>query len=202
MTSEAQNIVGIYRRHADAWALARARESQLYERGWLDRFRGLLPPGGAVLDIGCGSGQPIAAHLSKHGFAVTGVDASPEMVDMFRKRLPDQQAHVADMRVLSLPHRFNGLLAWDSFFHLDHEDQRRMFPVFAAHAAPGAALMFTSGPSYGEAIGEFGGEALYHASLDEIEYRQLLASIGFDVVAQVAEDPTCGGRTVWLARLQ
>lgn len=37
-----------------------------------------------------------------------------------------------------------------------------MFPVFAAHAAPGAVLMFTSGPTAGEAIGEWEGEPLYH----------------------------------------
>ena len=74
-----------------------------------------------------------------------------------------------------------------------------MFPVFRAHAAPGAALMFTSGPRVGEAIGACGGEALFHGSLDGAEYRALLAAEGFAVVAQRNEDPGCGGRTVWLA---
>ena len=71
---------------------------------------------------------------------------------------------------------------------------------FAAHAAPGAALMFTSGPSHGIALGSFAGETLFHASLDPAEYRALLAAQGFAVVDHVAEDPSCGGRTVWLAR--
>ncbi len=72
---------------------------------------------------------------------------------------------VADMRTLALGERFRGLVAWGSFFRLAHDDQRRMFLVFRAHAAPGAALLFTSGPSHGEAIGAYGGEPLYHASL-------------------------------------
>ncbi len=76
-----------------------------------------------------------------------------------------------------------------------------MFPIFRAHAAPRAALMFTSGTAHGEAIGRLEGEPLYHASLDAAEYRQLLDSQGFNVVATVAEDQTCGGRTVWLAQL-
>ena len=41
-----------------------------------------------------------------------------------------------------------------------------MFPRFAAHAQPGAPLMFTSGSEAGEAIGEWQGEPLYHASLE------------------------------------
>jgi hypothetical protein len=75
-----------------------------------------------------------------------------------------------------------------------------MFPIFRAHAAPGAALMLTSGPAYGEAMGRLEGEPLYHASFDATEYRKLLEDGGFAVVATIAEDQTCGGRTVWLAQ--
>jgi hypothetical protein len=75
-----------------------------------------------------------------------------------------------------------------------------MFEVFAAHAAPAALLMFNAGPGHGEAIGTYRGDPLYHASLDPAEYGELLAGIGFDVVAHVANDERAGGRTVWLAR--
>jgi hypothetical protein len=75
-----------------------------------------------------------------------------------------------------------------------------MFPVFRHHARPGAPLLFTSGPAFGEAVGTFQGELLYHASLGPGEYRLLLGRHGFDVVAHAAEDPGCGGRTVWLAQ--
>ena len=104
------------------------------------------------------------------------------------------------MRSLSLGRKFDGLIAWDSFFHLTADDQRAMFAIFRDHAASGAALMFTSGPAHGEAIGEFEGEPLYHASLDADEYRALLAAHGFRVVRHVADDPACNGHTVWLAR--
>ncbi len=104
------------------------------------------------------------------------------------------------MRGLHLDMRFDGILAWDSFFHLTHDDQRSMFAVFGAHAGAGAPLMFTSGPAHGEAIGCFHGAPLYHASLDPVEYEALLNHTGFDVSTYVAEDTTAGGRTVWLAR--
>jgi hypothetical protein len=104
------------------------------------------------------------------------------------------------MRALALGRRFDAMLAWHSFFHLGVDDQRAMFPVFAAHASPGATLMFTTGAAAGVAIGEWAGEPLYHASLDPDEYARLLAEYGFLVVAHAADDATCGGATVWLAR--
>jgi SAM-dependent methyltransferase len=198
-SEEASRIIDLYQRKAQDWIESRAR-SGLFEKPWLDRFRALLPPAGPVLDLGCGSAEPMARYLIELGHAVAGVDSSPAMIDACRRHFPGQEWLVADMRKLSLQRQFSGILAWDSFFHLCHDDQRQMFPVFRAHAAPNAALMFTSGPADGEAIGSFGGEPLYHASLDAAEYRSLLDRNGFRVVAHVVEDPDCGGHTIWLAQ--
>ena len=198
MHPDAASIIGLYDRHAAAFDAQRGKS--LFERDWLGRFTALVPPGGTMLDLGCGSGEPIARFLLQSGFQVTGVDSAPTMIAMCRARFPRQDWHVADMRGLELGRRFDGILAWDSFFHLDHEDQRRMFPVFRAHAASGAALVFTSGPAHGVALGSFEGETLFHSSLDPEEYRSLLGAHGFQVVAHRAEDPDCGGRTIWLAR--
>jgi SAM-dependent methyltransferase len=145
-------------------------------------------------------GEPIGGFLIGQGRRVAGVDTSEGAIAMARSRFSEHDWSVADMRGLDLGRRFDGVLAWHSFFHLDHDAQRAMFEVFAAHAEPGAPLMFTSGPAHGEAIGEWRGEPLYHASLDPAEYRALLEASGFAVVRHVPEDPDCGGSTVWLAR--
>lgn len=194
----AEGVVGLYRRHARAWAAARGTE--LSERAWIDRFAALLDAGATVLDIGCGSGEPIAVSLVGRGHHVVAIDSSPEMIGLFRANLPDEVAEVADMRSLRLDRAFGGLIAWDSFFHLAPDQQRLMFPVFRDHALAGAPLLFTSGPAYGEAIGTLEGEPLYHASLGPDEYRLLLGENGFDVAGHIVEDPDCGARTVWLAR--
>lgn len=197
-------VAALYDRTAREWAEARGRELRL-EAAWLDRFIATLPAQGTVLDLGCGTGEPIARALLERGFRVSGVDAAPAMLAIARERLPAAafpQAEwiEADMRALALGRRFDAVLAWHSFFHLGADDQRAMFPVFAAHAAPGAMLMFTSGAVAGTAVGEWAGRPLYHASLDRDEYEELLAAHGFSVVAHVADDSTCGGATVWLAR--
>ncbi|QYA08639.1 class I SAM-dependent methyltransferase [Agrobacterium larrymoorei] len=198
MIDAADRIIDLYRRHAGAWATARG--TVFLERPWIERFADMLLGEAAVLDIGCGSGEPIARYLAARGHAVTGVDSSPEMIDIFRANLPGETAAVADMRSLKLGQRYGGLIAWDSFFHLTPQDQRMVFSIFRDHAERGAALIFTSGPALGEAIGTLKGEPLYHASLDPDEYRLLLKRNGFEAVAHVVEDADCGGRTVWLAR--
>lgn len=192
-----ESIIDLYERRAREYDRDRTRSLQ--ERAWLDRFLALVREGGTILDVGCGVGEPIARHLIDRGFAVVGVDASPSMVDICRARLADAEWIVTDMRELNLRRRFDGVLAWDSFFHLGRDDQRAMFPRFASHARHGAPLMFTSGPADGEAVGSYHDEPLYHASLDPKEYSNLLATNGFTVRSHVAEDPECGGHTVWLA---
>jgi SAM-dependent methyltransferase len=198
LDSAAGRVIDIYQRHAIAWS--RDRGDRLHEKAWLDRFCALLPDQPSVLDVGCGSGVPVARYLIEHRCRVTGIDASSAMITMCADRFPEQEWHVADMRTPDLNRTFDGIMAWDSFFHLPQEDQRRMFPIFARHAAAGAALMFTSGPSAGEQLGSYRGEPLYHASLDGDEYRGLLHDNGFQVVTHVVEDPGCGHHTIWLSQ--
>ncbi|RAP57298.1 class I SAM-dependent methyltransferase [Oleiagrimonas sp. MCCC 1A03011] len=198
MNKDADRILDLYQRHAAAWQSDRLR-THFDERSWMDRFLEMVPASGEVLDLGCGCGEPVAAYLVEQGRAVTGVDGAA-MVALSRARLPTQTWVQADMRGLDLARRFDGVLAWNSFFHLAHEDQRAMFAVFARHAAPGAPLMFTSGTEHGVAMGTFRGEPLYHASLDTEAYRALLHEHGFEVVDHCPEDTSCGGLTIWLAR--
>lgn len=192
-----ERIIGLYEDNAAAWDRQRGRD--LHEKAWLDRMLALVPAGGSILDLGCGMGEPIAHYLAGRGHAVTGVDSSPSLIAMARERLPDQEWIVGDMRMLDLGRRFDGLIAWHSFFHLSPDDQRAMFARFAAHAKPGAPLMFTSGTAQGEAIGAWQSEPLYHGSLDPAGYEASLAANGFAVAERVLRDPDCGTATIWLA---
>lgn len=197
----AQDVIPTYERVGQAWA--RQRNRNLMEKQWLDRFMTAAPRSTGpvrVLDLGCGSGQPIATYLNDRGAQLTGVDAATTMTDLYVKALPKADLIQADMRGLALDRHFDAILAWDSFFHLSAEDQRAMFATFAAHAAPRAALMFTSGHIAGEAIGTVADAPIYHASLDPAEYRDLLAEAGFKILYFTPEDPDCGQHTVWLAQ--
>jgi len=122
------------------------------------------------------------------------------MINTARNHFPNERWLEQDMRTLALGETFDGIIAWDSFFHLTHDDQHDMFKVFDRHTHPGSALIFTSGPSHGIATGNFAGEVLFHASLAPDAYRGLLTQHGFDVMDMQLEDPDCAGHTVWLAK--
>lgn len=199
MNDLSETIIAHYERHAANWDADR-RAGGWNDRKWHDRFVTLLRQGAAVLDLGCGGGSPVATNLTAHGMRVTGVDSSQNLIALCRERLPEQEWIVADMRGLRLGKAFDGILAWDSFFHLAPDAQRSMFAAFAAHAHRNTVLMFNTGPAFGEAIGSYRGDPLYHASLDRGEYEQLLAGYGFGVIDHVVADPQAGGRTVWLAQ--
>lgn len=94
MTSAADRIVDLYERRSREWDDARSRN--LFERPWLQKFLELLPPAGSVLDIGCGSGEPIAGFFVRSGYRVHGVDSSPAMIAYCKDRFPDNAWDVAD----------------------------------------------------------------------------------------------------------
>lgn len=120
MQDTADQIIELYERHADIWDARRGAELML-EREWMEGFLALAP-GSDILDIGCGSGQPIARFLIERTCRVTGVDSSPALIAKCRARFPGHEWLVADMRSLILGRQFHGLLAWHSFFHLKQED--------------------------------------------------------------------------------
>lgn len=195
------DIIATYDRVAQEFQAARNRS--LFEKPSLDRMLGIAPRNVSprrLLDLGCGTGAPIATYLAERGMAVTGVDGAASMLDLFCKTLPNAQAVHADMRTLDLGCEFDAILAWDSFFHLSPNDQRAMFGIFARHAAPNAALLFTSGPAAGEAYGHAASAPVYNASLDPQEYRDLLDQHQFKLLDFRPEDPDCDFHTTWLAR--
>ncbi len=192
-------IVNLYERNASAWTAMRGRT--LIEGAWLDRLTAPLSPAASILDLGCGSGDPIGRALIVRGYRVTGVDSSSSLIAAAARELPEGKWIATDMRGLDLDGRFDAIVAWHSFFHLSPEDQRPMFATFAAHLNPGGRLMFTSGPGVGDAIGEWQGEPLYHGSLDHEEYRGLLSANGFAAEVAGARDPECGDAIVWIAQM-
>jgi SAM-dependent methyltransferase len=113
MDPSADRIIDLYERHARSWDGDRGRS--LLERGWLDRVREVAGSGAAILDLGCGAGEPIAAYLIGCGHAITGVDSSPTLIGLCTERYPAHAWIVGDMRRVALGKPFGGILAWDSF---------------------------------------------------------------------------------------
>jgi len=130
---------------AVAQELIAGRERSQIGVGVLRTWMRQLPPGGSVLDVGCGSGVPVSQTLMSEGFVVSGVDASPTLVAAFRKRFP--HAAVACEPAERSPFfdkRFDAAVAIGLLFLLDPDAQRTVIHRVAAALNPGGRFLFTS----------------------------------------------------------
>jgi len=80
-------------RKQDSWRSA----GRWYHRRLQEVYAYLIPPGQTVLEIGCGTGDLLAALKPSHG---TGIDFSPEMVKRAQEKHPDLEIIQADVHNL------------------------------------------------------------------------------------------------------
>lgn len=193
-----RQTIQIYEKHALGWDKHRPRV--LFEQYWLDQFIKALPEQASVLDVGCGAGVPIAEYLLQRGLLLTGLDAALSMLALCQSRFPDASWVHRDMRDLNLETKFDGILSWDSFFHLKQAEQRQLLPVLAKHVKAQGVLLLTIGHEAGEVTGTVEGETVYHASLAVDEYVSILNGLGFNQFEIKLEDEDCGFHSVLLAK--
>ena len=71
-----------------------------------------------MLDVGCGTGVPIARALAER-YRVTGVDVSREMVRVARRNVPEGEFVCSDVMSVDFePGGFDVVVALYSIFHL------------------------------------------------------------------------------------
>ncbi len=132
-----------YQAHAGAFISGRARSDVGVApvRVW----GRTLPPGAAVLDLGCGCGVPISQALIEDGFSVYGVDASAAMVAAFRKRFPHVPVACEPVERSRFFNRtFDGAVAWGLMFLLPAEVQLEVVRTVAAALNAGGRFLFTA----------------------------------------------------------
>ena len=188
----------VYERNASQFE--RDRPKRLIEKPWLDRFLKLMPRQSSILDLGCGSGEPIATYLMELGHRVVGLDASENMIGMAKKRCPSGDWRMGDMRSFDMGESFHGIIGWNSFFHLTRVEQRFVLPNMAKHLKAKGALLLTVGPVEGEVAGIVGNDPVYHASLSQIEYTKILAQNYIEIKSFSVEDENCYNMTILLAQ--
>lgn len=198
MNADPQDTHDVYERQATEYD--KRRSKALFEARWLARFTASLKPGDHVLDLGCGTGDPIARWFMAEGFAVTGVDFSEAMLAMALERWPDGDWRKADMRDFELDQKFDGVIAWNSFFHLTADEQKSCITRITRHLRSGGMLMLTVGPRAGEESGTVGEERVYHASLSPAGYAVCLEENGLQLTGFLAEDPETHSHTILMAR--
>lgn len=152
----------------------------------------LLPGKARVLDVGSGTGRPVAATIAAAGHDVTGYDVSEKMVELARERVPAARFELADMRELDFePGSWDVVVAFFSMLQLPRADQEAMIGRFATWLAPGGHLVLATVPSDANGrAGEWMGHWMQTFSYPVPVLRQLLANAGLRIVREHVEDFT------------
>ena len=160
-----------------------------------------VPQGARVLDLGCGTGEPIARHLSERGFRVVCVDESEAMLAVARRVVPEAEFIRGDMRELTLPCGFAAAVAWDSVFHVERERHRDIFRKLHELLAQGGRLLLSAGGTGHEGFtSEMHGQTFFYSGHEPPETLRLLRDEGFEIELCEEDDPSSRGHIAVVAR--
>jgi 2-polyprenyl-3-methyl-5-hydroxy-6-metoxy-1,4-benzoquinol methylase len=129
------DLKSTYNKIAEDWDMDHTRD-EWWKEG-LQKFTSLLSPGASVLDVGCGSGVK-SEILEKKGVKVTGIDFSEKMLEIARRRVPDEEFLLVDLYDLSEFHRkFDGIFAQAVLLHFPKNDVEEVIRLLIEKLNPG-----------------------------------------------------------------
>jgi cyclopropane fatty-acyl-phospholipid synthase-like methyltransferase len=185
---------------ADEW---HADPRNFGARKYVELILGGLAPGAKVLDLGCGTGEPVAAYVAARGFRVVGVDESEKMLEIARRVVPTAEFVRADMCEMSLGGGFAAAVAWNSVFHVERARHREIFRKLYGLLDPGGRLLLSAGGSGHEGFtSEMHGHTFFYSAHEPAETLRLLSEEGFVVELCEEDDPSSRGHIAVVARRQ
>ncbi|MET3986927.1 class I SAM-dependent methyltransferase [Streptomyces sp. PvR034] len=116
----------LVRRGYDALSLRydQAYGAETKYQPWIGELSGRIPAGGTVLDLGCGSGVPVACALATAGHRVTGVDISEVQIRRARELVPQAEFIRADATVVDFPPAsFDAVVSFYALIHIPLDEQ-------------------------------------------------------------------------------
>lgn len=114
--------------------------------GWLEEVLARLHGPSRVLDVGCGSGVPVALTLAEAGHHVTGVDLSEVQIDRARAHVPAATFIQADATTLDLPPgSFDAVLSFYALIHIPVDEQEPLLRRIAEWLRTGGLFVATIG---------------------------------------------------------
>ena len=161
-----------------------------------------LPPGAALLDVGCGAGVPFTAWLSER-FCVTGMDISAEQLNLARQRVPRAVFLHQDMCSLDVPPKsFDAITCFYALIHVPRNQHARVLADFNRALKPGGYLFLIAGNGdLDDSIDDFFGAEMYWSHFDRVTSLQMIRDAGFEIFwDKVVSDRPSGSHVLALAR--
>ena len=179
---------------ASRWSAARS-DLRTDEKKYVNLLLDSLAANSLVLDVGCGTGKPIAMMLVEAGHTLVGIDRSKELLRIARQNLPESQFVCADIEDVDLQYTFDGAVCWDVLFHIERQAHRPILEKIRCAVRDGGRLILTSGgskqPPFTDIMFE---HTFFYDSHPPDEMTELIEEIGYTIVAAELVDIPMGGR--------
>lgn len=166
-----------YNNIAHAWSTARTTFFGR-EREYVDGVLSAAPVGSVILDMGCGTGRPMAEYIVSQGRHVLGVDQSEAMLEIARRKLPGEQWVLSPMEDYEPEVGYQGALIWDALFHIHRTEHEPIVRKVVRALPSGARVMLTVGGSAHAEFTDFMfGQEFYYDSNTPEETVQFLQEL-------------------------
>lgn len=164
------------------------------ERPFVETMLDGLPPGSAILDLGCGTGRPLGEFVLARGYRVTGVDQSRALLAAARARFPAARWVQARLEDFAADDAYDGAICWDALFHVERAYHEAILARVHGCLRPGARIMLSVGGSpHPPFTDTMFGRTFYYDSHSPGEVLALLHRIGFEpLLHEFLELPTTG----------
>ncbi len=151
-------------------------------------YKGLECTKGTLLDLGCGTGEPVARFFIDNQWQVTGVDFSKRMIELASKYAPEMEMITNDFRNVQFGYNhFDAVTATYSLFHIPSENQANLFAKIFQWLKPKGKFLFTyatkeyTGSDIFSGYKTFMGHDLYYSHKTPDEVLNDLQHIGFTI---------------------
>jgi SAM-dependent methyltransferase len=160
---------------ADTWEAWSAHVGNDPRAEWLARLVALVPPGGRVVELGCGNGRAETIELSER-FHLTGVDLSAEQLRRARRRVPAAEFLHADFTAVEFePGSLDAVCSFYVFNHVPRDLLPGLLARIHGWLRPGGVLLGAFGASDIENWqGDWLGVPMYFSGFEPAQNRRLL----------------------------
>jgi len=158
------------------------RTKSKWEVRELKKLMRLMPPGGRLLDLGCGVGQVLKL-FHKNGFRVTGIDQSGKMTAFSRRSVP--RARVYHRNMLNPGFKagsFDGIVSMYAIIHVPQGKQPAVFSHMNRLLSPGGHFLINIGSGAYEYVGPHCGEWMYWSGADLKETFRRIRRAGLTIL--------------------
>jgi len=159
------------------------------DRATLAAFAEYTPTAGPVAELGCGPGY-VAAHLHELGLDVFGVDLSPALIELARKRYPLLRFEVGSMDALEVADgTLHGIVSWYSIIHAPPRELPSYLTEFRRVLVRGGTLLLAFFESEGGPVEAFDHKVVtaYRWPIDDLA--DLAGEAGFEEIGRVLRQP-------------